>query len=79
MVVLENFLSTEEENEIVESVGSNYNNIGLVVIPESVFIIEPFAFSNNTIFDVIILGDMYRFNDNWTVIGFPMYLMPLPV
>ena len=47
-----------------------------IIIFDSVINIGIFAFSYNPLMDVTILGNTNRFNNNWTLIGFPLEIMP---
>lgn len=53
-----------------------HNELTSVTIPKNVKTIGMRAFSENPLTSVIIEGDETRFNDEWTVIGFPEELKP---
>ena len=54
-----------------------YNSISSIVIPSSVVTIGDSAFDSNSLDSITIEGNEFRFNSNWTAIGFPYDLMPV--
>lgn len=52
------------------------NSLDRITIPEGVTEIEDGAFLCNSLNKIVIEGDEDRFNDRWTLIGFPSRLLP---
>lgn len=52
------------------------NKLTSITIPENVKTIGNYAFDFNRLTNVIIEGEKDRFNDRWSIIGFPVELKP---
>ena len=71
-----NKLNLKEGLEMIDGYAFSSNQIEDIVIPSTVMEIGNYAFENNPIKSVTILGNPNRFNDRWTLIGFPITLIP---
>lgn len=56
---------------IIEDYAFSRNSLTSIIIPEGVIEIEFFAFNRNEFTSVTILGVQDRFDEYWTIIGFP--------
>lgn len=60
----------------IEKYAFHENKLDEITIPESVTEIEDGAFLCNRLYKIVIEGDKDRFNERWTLIGFPSRLLP---
>ncbi len=60
----------------IEKYAFYQNQLRDITIPENVTEIEEGAFLSNQFYNITILGDEKRFNDQWSLIGFPNRLLP---